>query len=659
MSIHGNAMDVEVAVKHGHESFSLEFSAPAGKRLEVGEYAGAERNTAGGAATPGLWVAGNGAGCNTDYGRFSIKNIHVTRAGKVTRFWAVYEQHCEGTVGPAVFGEVRINQPAAATPEIAFPTAVQWPVTQAGSTTFPVPVTIVGGTPGSQVVSVGLQGADADEFKIAKDSCEGSSLSSGGRCELLVTGHPMLRGARTAQLVVEDASGAKTQVQLTVDADPLLAIDSAALVSTRGSYIGGGADHVFYAPRSLELRPESDGNNVEARAENAGENFSFDFAAPEGKALAVGEYTDAESFRANPDPLPRISVSGDGAGCSYEYGRFIVKDIHFNAFGRIDRFWALFEQHCSGPEAPPLFGEIRVGEPPPDAPEAAVPAAVSWPFTVVGARSPEVPVTVIGGESGAHVEAVGIQGEDAGDFRVVGDECQGAALAPGGTCGVRIVARPEAAGKLTAGLVITDSSGAQTTVQLSVESQPPLEPPMASNSVTLVSEPGDPIGGGQDLLIDAPEAVSISGEATGIDVQAVRASETYSFKLAPPAGKGLEVGEYAGAEGETPETGGRPRLSVSGGAGACPHSFGRFVIKDIHFGGAGKVERLWALYEQHCEALGEPALFGEIRVGEPPTEASETVSPLAIEWPARSVGSYAKGVPVAVGAGESGRGSPK
>ena len=163
-----------------------------------------------------------------------------------------------------------------------------------------------------------------------------------------------------------------------------------------------------------------------------------------------------------------LSVSGDGRGCNKDYGRFVIKDIHFKPSGAVDRFWALYEQHCESPEAPALFGEVRVGEPPPAAPEAAIPAAIAWPQTKVGTSSVNVPITVIGGESGAQIAAVSLEGEDASDFTITSDACTAATLAPGSTCELTVAVTPTASGPRTAQLLITDKSGAKTTVPLSV-----------------------------------------------------------------------------------------------------------------------------------------------------------------------------------------------
>jgi hypothetical protein len=62
-------------------------------------------------------------------------------------------------------------------------------------------------------------------------------------------------------------------------------------------------------------------------------------------------------------------------------------------------------------------------------------------------------------------------------------------------------------------------------------------------------------------------------------------------------------------------------------------------VKDIHVDGSGNVDRFWALYEQHCEGASSPALFGEVRVGEPPASEGVEVEPGAVRWPSTAVGS--------------------
>jgi hypothetical protein len=149
-----------------------------------------------------------------------------------------------------------------------------------------------------------------------------------------------------------------------------------------------------------------------------------------------------------------------------DFGRFVVKDIHVADSGNVDRFWALYEQHCESPGAPALFGEVRVGEPPASAPETVEPAAISWPATALGAAGTHVPVFVIAGSRGAHVKSVTVAGADKGDFVVEADGCSGKTLAAGARCRVDIAPQPTATGDRRANLLISDAGGAVSTVPI-------------------------------------------------------------------------------------------------------------------------------------------------------------------------------------------------
>jgi hypothetical protein len=193
--------------------------------------------------------------------------------------------------------------------------------------------------------------------------------------------------------------------------------------------------------------------------------------------------------------------------------------------------------------------------------------------------------------------------------------------------------------------VVVDASGARTTVPLTVDTEPPPLPPMAGNSATAV--PTKPALW-PPLLYDAPEVVHAEGDASRVEVVAEGNSDTSQFTFVPPAGQQLAVGEYPNAERFPFEDPSHPGLTVSVGGAGCNEVAGRFTVKDIQLASSGAVERFWALWEQRCD--NGPPSFGEVRVGEPETEAPEAVAPMAVRWPATAVGSTASQVPVTVGA---------
>jgi uncharacterized repeat protein (TIGR01451 family) len=92
--------------------WSLTFAVPSGS--VIGSFENAVRMGMGGDA--GLDVDGEGRGCNTLDGSFTVRQLEYASNGTVTKLDAVFEQHCD-RLAPALRGEIAINAddvPAAA-----------------------------------------------------------------------------------------------------------------------------------------------------------------------------------------------------------------------------------------------------------------------------------------------------------------------------------------------------------------------------------------------------------------------------------------------------------------------------------------------------------------------------------------------------------------
>ena len=92
----------------------LDFDAPGSQPLVPGTYDNATRYPFNGAG-PGLSLDGNGRGCNTLTGTFTVINAVFGPNGYVQTFDATFEQHCEGGEA-AARGEVHISNPPAPEP---------------------------------------------------------------------------------------------------------------------------------------------------------------------------------------------------------------------------------------------------------------------------------------------------------------------------------------------------------------------------------------------------------------------------------------------------------------------------------------------------------------------------------------------------------------
>ncbi len=137
------AVTVNVQAANGDWWF-LSFAAAQGEALTVGTYDGAARYPFQAPDEPGLEVFGNGRGCNTLTGTFTVTEITygIDEEGEVQlqSFDADFEQHCEGAA-PALRGHVNIGSGPPAPPlTIALALSARGVVDRAGA------IATVGGT---------------------------------------------------------------------------------------------------------------------------------------------------------------------------------------------------------------------------------------------------------------------------------------------------------------------------------------------------------------------------------------------------------------------------------------------------------------------------------------------------------------------------------
>ena len=108
-SLYNNGVEVVVNGANG-DWWYLNFGAPFGAQLTPGTYDNAARWPFQSASQPGLSIFGNGRGCNTLTGSFTVLDATYDTAGSLLSFHATFEQHCEGG-SPALRGEVQITSP--------------------------------------------------------------------------------------------------------------------------------------------------------------------------------------------------------------------------------------------------------------------------------------------------------------------------------------------------------------------------------------------------------------------------------------------------------------------------------------------------------------------------------------------------------------------
>ncbi|WP_425832529.1 hypothetical protein [Streptomyces fractus] len=145
-----------------------------------------------------------------------------------------------------------------------------------------------------------------------------------------------------------------------------------------------------------------------------------------------------------------------------------------------------------------------------------------------------------------------------------------------------------------------------------------------SGTFDVVSEVGDPVGGGYPYSYVDGEGSGDSmyagwnGEQNSVHVIVLAGNgDRWDLTMGAPAGEKLAVGTYSGAT-DTPAVGGA-KLSVEGTFYGC-ESEGTFTVDRLELGPRGYVEALDADFAQNCKGT-EPGLTGQVHLTNPPPPA--------------------------------------
>jgi hypothetical protein len=189
----------------------LEFDAPLGQALHVGSYPHAARPQPLGQPAISIW--GNGRGCNTSTGDFTILDLATDGSGVPTSAAIAFDQSCDSDFG-LLAGRIRVGStvPIAS---LSLPHASRvFENTVAG--TSATPRTYMMSADGDVPVTIGslaVGGADASEFPLLSDDCSGRVLAPGDDCVYSVGFAPTAAAMRTAVLSVpSDLPNAPRQV---------------------------------------------------------------------------------------------------------------------------------------------------------------------------------------------------------------------------------------------------------------------------------------------------------------------------------------------------------------------------------------------------------------------------------------------------------------
>ena len=361
VSLRGTASYLTVSVSGGTlgDSYTMDFAAPPGQGLRRGVYVGAQRAPFREAGRPGIDIGGDGRGCNTITGQFEVRDIRTNRVGAVTRIWILYEQHCEGGRS-ALYGEVRVGEPASPDPLLVAPTTVRWPASDLGRPSTVVPVTLMAVDAPVRVTGISIVGSNPRDFAVRSNECSGRTLAVGASCQVWMRYVPTAAGTRVAVLRAVDASGRRRDVAL--QGFSYGGRTRVVMTSDPGDYIGGGRSW-SYTWANGRIGASGSRQYLGFGVIGAdGSDFSADFVPAAGDILAPGRYANATRYPFN-GTGPGLSISGNGRGCNTLTGEFTINSIALRPDGVLQSASVSFVQHCEGGTAA-LRGlmEFRAGD---------------------------------------------------------------------------------------------------------------------------------------------------------------------------------------------------------------------------------------------------------------------------------------------------------
>ena len=188
---------------------------------------------------------------------------------------------------------------------------------------------------------------------------------------------------------------------------------------------------------------------------------------------------------------------------------------------------------------------------------------------------------------------------------------------PGGGYKQRMRPVLAAAAVLTA--LLASDARAATVSSLSVNSD---ARDFIGDGVPRLAHPGGP------AVSAAPDPYGDGGLAAG----AVTGDEGVGVEIAPPPGETLRPHNWTRTDRYPFQEGDRPGLTVQAGSRGCNVATGSLEVLDVGFDAQGAVNRLWALFDHHCEGARSSA-FGEVRWRAWVPEAAAHVTPGVLRWP--------------------------
>jgi uncharacterized delta-60 repeat protein len=634
-STYSNAISLSVSTPA--DWWSFDFWAPNNARFVPGmTYTGATRFPFNSSSQPGLDVSGNGRGSNTLTGQFTVLQAEYNDAGALIRFSASFEQHSEGAT-PALRGTIRYNFQPSPLGVLANDSDPDGDPISAQLVSGPSHGALTFNANGTYTYRPDAAWSGTDSF--IYQATDGGLTSS--PATVTITVNPV----NDRPVALADSYTTPEDTPLTVAAPGLLANDT----DEEGGTLTAS---VVFGPANGTLSCNADGSFTYTPRANFNGTDSFNYRVSDGNS-----FSDPVTVTLTVTPVYDAPVAGDNVYTVTPGTAFTA-----SAPGVLG--------NDNSPDGRPLTARLIGG---PTKGTLSLNANGSFTYTRdAGATGPDSFTYVANdGISDSNVATVQLNVAPTGASDGYSTYEDGPLTVPaaagvltndsdadGDTISASLYAYP-ANGSLTffgngsftytprANFNGTDTFsyrpydgtayGNITTVSISVA--PVNDAPVATNDaysttentpltinptapavtrLTMVSDPGDWIGGGRSYdLSPATGMFSVYGSANYLTVSyqnPANFSDYWSLTFAGVGTAPLVPGTYLNAERAAFRSPGHPGMDITGQHRGSNTLTGQFTVLELVTDSTGKILRFAADFEQHSEG-GTPALRGSIRYG--------------------------------------------
>ena len=211
-------------------NFSMTFAPPAGQTLTTGTYVNAQRAPFQDSSHPGIDVSGNGIGCDTETGSFTINSI----APDLSTFSVDYQADCEGNPASRSQGEIRYQVDPSTVAIVPVARTAYFPSTNDGATSSTT-ATLYNLATGPVTIASATVTSGSDAFHVEPFTC--GTLAVGSHCDIGLSFTPTEAGPTTGVLTVTDTTGQAYLVTLQGTGVPTLKVSTPARIYGYGALV--------------------------------------------------------------------------------------------------------------------------------------------------------------------------------------------------------------------------------------------------------------------------------------------------------------------------------------------------------------------------------------------------------------------------------------